>query len=111
MKNTLVLGIFSLALLANKCEKIGDESAVYSGACENAVEVTTDNLTGLDGCSWVFTLPDSTRLEPINLDAYLQNPVEGEKVWVSLLPAKNMGSICMVGPLVEITCLEHQAED
>lgn len=93
MKNTLVFGILSLALLANKCEKSGNEPAVYSGACEGAIEVTTNNLTGLDGCSWVFTLPDSTRLEPVNLNAYLQNPVEGEKVWVSLLPAKNMGSI------------------
>ncbi len=111
MKRFVFLSAIVLTFLSNKCEKSGNDPAPYASSCENPVVITTNDLTGLDGCTWVLTLEDGTRLEPINLKTYIPTPVEGEKVWVSLAPAKNMASICMVGPMVEITCLERQTNN
>ena len=110
MKKALLLGFISLTLLANTCEKSGNDPAPYTSSCENAVQVTMNNLTGLDGCGWLLTLADGTRLEPINLDSYIATPVEGEKIWASITPRTDLASICMVGPIVEITCVDRVQE-
>jgi hypothetical protein len=82
---------------------------------------TVRDLTGLDGCGFVFELADGTRLEPLRLlycgtpplprevtDDPLYNFVfaEGKKVQIGYEQTKAL-SICMVGPMVKITCLEE----
>lgn len=90
---------------------------------------TVRNLTGLDGCGWVFELEDGTRLEPVRI-FYCGTPpvpkdvtkdplsdfefIDGKKVFINYESVENAGSICMVGPVVRITCITEarvMAED
>jgi hypothetical protein len=109
MKKLLVLTL----LIFSACSK----EVVKTSNC--AVEATVRDLTGLDGCGFVFELNDGTRLEPLRL-LYCGTPplgpeitndplynfqfVEGKKVKISYEQVEG-GSYCMVGPLVKITCL------
>jgi hypothetical protein len=99
---------------------------IYSGCSkeqvklnECMVEATIKDLTGLDGCSFVFELRDGTRLEPLRL-LYCGTPplpkeltddplfnfqfVDGKKVKIQFEQTE-AASICMVGPVVKITCI------
>lgn len=90
-------------------------------ACE--VRATVRDLTGLDGCGFVFELEDGTRLEPLRIGFCGTPPmpkdqtkdplygfefVDGKTVKISYKLAENGGSICMVGPVVHITCLTEE---
>lgn len=84
--------------------------------CET--QATIRDLSGLDGCGWVFELEDGTRLEPLKVflcgtppvtnvpnDVLINyNFVDGKKVLIDYKEA-NSPSICMVGPTVIITCI------
>jgi hypothetical protein len=86
-----------------------------------STRATVRNLTGFDGCGFVFELEDGTRLEPVRVfycgtepfapptDDPLYNFefVDGKKVRINYELA-NAGSICMVGPSVKITCLTEE---
>lgn len=75
-------------------------------ACgSDAVKATIKDFTGLDGCGWVLVLEDDTRLEPLNLVGQTVAPADGKKVWLRYKVANNSASICMVGEMVEITCI------
>ncbi len=63
------------------------------------------DFNGLGGCGFVLMLADSTILEPLNLDAYVQMPVDGQSVNITF-HEESRPSNCMVGPTVEIDCLE-----
>ncbi|MGB3850644.1 MAG: hypothetical protein WA958_11800 [Tunicatimonas sp.] len=89
---------------------------------------TVRDLTGLDGCSWVLELEDGRRLEPhlatigfcgtppldpeieaaISRNAvwYEASPQDGMKVRIAYEVLSEQMSICMVGPVVQVTCLE-----
>lgn len=85
---------------------------------------TVRDLTGLDGCGWVFELEDGTRLEPLAgiprcgfgelSKEGSEDPlasfefVDGKKVFISY-EKTNRPSICMVGPTVKITCISEAA--
>lgn len=82
-------------------------------------KATVRDLTGLDGCGWVFELEDGTKLEPLRF-LYCGTPplpkeitedplygfefVDGKQVLINYEPVEN-ASYCMVGPVVKITCL------
>jgi hypothetical protein len=70
--------------------------------CPNGVPVKMRNLSGLDGCGWVLELTDGSRLEPINLNTYNLNLVEGKKIYITYEDFPG-ASICMVGKIVKIT--------
>ena len=70
--------------------------------CSHGVPVKMRNLNGLDGCGWVLELTDGSRLEPINLNTYNLNLVEGKKIYVTYEDFPG-ASICMVGKIVKIT--------
>jgi len=89
---------------------------------------TVRDLTGLDGCGWVFELQDGTRLEPLRIFRCATPPVkemtedplndfefiDGKKVMIDYDLVENGASICMVGPVVRITCISEprtMAED
>lgn len=75
--------------------------------CPDATLVTLTNLTGLGSCSWVLTLSNGERLEPINLSNYPIELVDGKEVYVTYTNADSM-SACMVGDIVNISCLTEK---
>lgn len=83
---------------------------------------TVRDLTGLDGCGWVFELSDGSRIEPQRLmfcgtpplpTEVTEDPlydfewVDGKTVYISY-EETDMVSICMVGSIVRITCISNR---
>lgn len=105
---TSLICVFALILLSN-CNE-GDSSCTTSA--------TVRDLTGLDGCRFIFELEDGTRLEPQGNPSDApgsKNPedpltgfnfAEGKLVRIGYYESDN-GSICMVGKPVRITCLQE----
>ncbi|MBK6930242.1 MAG: hypothetical protein IPH12_05020 [Saprospirales bacterium] len=75
--------------------------------CPDAVSATFKNLTGLDGCGYVLQLADGAYLEVVNLSELNLTPADGMKVRVKYSPQSGMASICMVGPIVRVDCIEE----
>lgn len=73
-------------------------------SCPGSVDAKLRNLTGLDGCGWVFEFNDGAKLEPVNLSDFELDLVEGKCVYLKYEEIE-AGSICMVGKTVSITCL------
>lgn len=74
--------------------------------CENSQKGTLKNFTGLDGCGWIIQLPDSTKLEPINLNEFNIELIENRSVCIQYHERTDLGSFCMVGKVVEIDFIE-----
>lgn len=95
-------------------------------SCNVGVSATVRDLTGLDGCGFVFELEDGTRLEP-NRIGYCGTPplpkeitedplfdfefIDGKRVIIGFEEVDGAAGICMVGPIVKITCLEEVVSD
>jgi hypothetical protein len=112
----LLLFIF-ITLTAFQCsndEELLEDVALCS------TKATMRDLTGLDGCGFVFELEDGTRLEPLRVfwcgtpplpEAQTNDPLydiqwaDGRKVLIDYELVENAGSYCMVGPVARITCL------
>ena len=73
-------------------------------SCPDSVDAKLRNLTGLDGCGWVFELNDGAKLEPVNLSDFELDLVEGKCFSIKYEDAEAF-SICMVGKTVSITCV------
>jgi hypothetical protein len=114
MKRSIAILILSVALSA--CEESFDAFV----PCSQRVEATVRDLTGLDGCGFVFVLNDGTKLEPYRLmycgtpplpKEVTEDPLyqfefeDGKKVIIGYKEMPNRNSACMAGPLVKITCL------
>jgi len=111
----LLLVIF---VIVSACTK----EAIKTTDC--AIEATVRDLTGLDGCGFVFELNDGTKLEPQML-AYCGTPplpkevtenplynfqvVDGKKVKIGYEEVGG-ASICMMGPIVKITCITELSD-
>jgi len=95
---------------------------LMSVSCDDASLATVKDLTGLDGCGFVFELADGTRLQPQMLGycgtpplpkEVTENPlynfqwVDGKQVRIGFEEVPDAMSICMVGRIVKITCLEE----
>lgn len=96
-----------------------DEPTKITGCTTPA---TVKDLTGLDGCGFVFELEDGTRLEPVWTVGFCGTPplpkevtedplynfafVDGKKVTIGYEPLTSP-SICMVGQTVKITCIQE----
>jgi hypothetical protein len=91
-----------------------------------STQATVRDLTGLDGCGFVFELEDGTRLEPVREyrlycgtpplpkevtedPLYNFNFVDGKKVLIAY-ELKPSGSYCMAGLPAKITCLSEIPE-
>jgi hypothetical protein len=113
--NKLVL-ILLVILGVSSCKK---EEEIKKIGC--TAPATILDLTGLDGCGFVFELEDGTRLEPLRLfycgtpplsKEMTEDPLfgftfeAGKKVKIGYELSASV-SICMVGPVVKITCLEE----
>lgn len=112
-----VVYLFALVIVSVSCKN--GEAIIKKSTC--ATSATVRDLTGLDGCGFVFELEDGTRLEPLRI-GYCGTPplpkevkddplynfvfVDGKKVKIGYEKLESP-SICMVGPVVKITCLEE----
>jgi hypothetical protein len=98
----LRLFIILLILYAVSCQK--DELLPSKGF----EEVTLRNLSGLDGCGFVFLMKDKKYLEPVNLEDFLISYKDGEKYLIKYEIAHHQASICMVGEIINIVELRKQ---
>ena len=106
---TIIIALLGVALLSCENESVGD--------C--MVPATVKDLTGLDGCGFVLELEDGSRIEPLRFircgtpsqaKEMTEDPLlnfemhDGQKVRISYTET-DYASICMVGPVVKITCI------
>ena len=74
-------------------------------SCE--IKATLRDYAGLDGCGFVLVLEEGGVLE---MGAFDVEPDfsfdDGMKVRISYEEMSDMASICMVGPIVRIACME-----
>lgn len=114
MKQLLIIISFLLVVLS--CEN----DHLATSPC--STPATVRDLSGLDGCGYVFELNDGTRLEPFFSPLFCgtpplpkevtENPLynfqfeDGKKVLISYEPV-DAASICMVGQTVKILCIQE----
>ncbi|GAA4369442.1 hypothetical protein GCM10023185_43030 [Hymenobacter saemangeumensis] len=107
---TLAAGLLlAVAGLSSSCQKETIEDLepprnICPEPFDCAMLVTVRDLTGLDGCGKVLVLADGTRLEPTGAVWTNFPSADGQRVLVGYRPVAG-GSICMVGQLVEVTCI------
>lgn len=112
----------SICILVVMGSLIACEEETPTNTCNPGTLATVKDLTGLDGCGFVFELADGTRLEPQMLffcgtpplpKEVTENPlynfqfVDGKKVRIDYEVIPDAASICMVGKIVKITCIEE----
>lgn len=117
MKSYVYAIVLLVSILLPGCE----EESIHAG-CNQGVFATVKDLTGLDGCSYVFELSDGTRLEPQMLAfcgtpplsmEITENPlynfqfIDGKTVRINYEEVSDAVSICMAGKIVKITCIEE----
>lgn len=95
--------IFLAILFIFSCQK---EEVIPAKGYE---DVTLKNLTGLDGCGFVFAINNKNKsLEPINLGDFSNSYKDGDKFWLKYKIASGQASICMVGDIITILELKPQ---
>jgi hypothetical protein len=114
----LHLLVFVILLLSlNSCTE--KETVLPESGCNTFA--TVKDLRGLDGCGFVLELADGQRLEPVSptrgwcgttteeqKTAFEKfNLRDGQKVKIGYKKVNEVGSICMVGQVVAITCIEE----
>jgi hypothetical protein len=120
MKHKL-LPIFLIALSSFSLLNCDEEQWLRT-TCEDGVLATVRDLRGLDGCGFVFELANGTKLEPQMLGycgtpplpkEITENPLydfewlDGKQVRINYEEITDAASICMVGKIVKITCIEE----
>jgi hypothetical protein len=93
---TIRLILILLALYGASCQK--DTILPESGF----EEVTLKNLSGFDGCGFVFALSNNKCLEPSNLSDFVTDLKDGTKYLIKYRVSSNQASICMLGEKINI---------
>lgn len=76
-------------------------------ACEDAIEVVLTDYTGLDGCQWILVSSQvDFAMEPINLNDFFDDLQDGMTFQIAYVERPDLASICLVGRIVEISCVE-----
>ncbi len=96
-KLLLIFFIAGTALLTTGCPK---------DKCEGGVDALLVDYTGMDGCRWIIELQSGERLEPVNLHQLDFEPSDSLPVRIIYTEVHDMMSICMVGKMVHINCIE-----
>jgi len=97
----LIFTTLIISFLAISCNK-----KTNSNNCSNYKFGTVVNMKGLDGCGLNIRLDNGTILEPTNIDDFPLIKVDSQRIQFTYQEVDNMASICMVGPMVKITCAE-----
>jgi|GEM_PF-1147085 len=108
---SLVVLLYVLILLVVGTVTGCSEGAASPESPACGTKATVKDLRGLDGCSYVLVLESGEKLEPV-FDAGQPTPTlkgvvlrDGMRVTLSYQEITDRGSICMVGKIVEVTCL------
>jgi hypothetical protein len=106
--NLFLMLIASMCLLASltSCKKSRSTDPVK----DCGTPATVRDLRGLDGCSFVLELQNGQRLEPVktnSVNSALANFTwkDGQRVTIAYQEVNGGVSTCMVGKLVEVTCI------
>ncbi|HRW21972.1 MAG TPA: hypothetical protein P5509_08365 [Bacteroidales bacterium] len=75
---------------------------------EDASKAVLKNYAGLDACSWIIVLENGQKLEPLNLKEFDIELKDGQKIFVTYKVEPEYQSICMMGPIVRILCIEKR---
>jgi hypothetical protein len=112
----ILLLLLSLALLGSVTSCQNNEIALPNSCGTMA---TIRDLRGLDGCGFVLELENGERLEPVYDLGFCGTPplpaptinnvnfADGKRVSIAYKVLPDRGSICMVGKVVEITCISE----
>jgi hypothetical protein len=82
----------------------------HSMESDCGTHATVKDLTGFDGCGFIFELEDGTRLEPMFLREEPLSTFEfadGKKVVIGY-EEKPSASVCMIGKTVKIICIQEE---
>ncbi|WP_271764786.1 hypothetical protein [Aquimarina algiphila] len=60
----------------------------------------------MDGCSWVIQLDTGEKLQAVNLFDFEIDKKNEPRISIVYKEAEAMAGICMVGKMVEISCLK-----
>lgn len=104
----LSLSLMFLTSCKTKSEAAGSNKKKTENTetqCENSVAGVLVDKSGLDGCSMVIKIGDNEYLEPANLASFIKTPREGMQIVFSY-DEPDFASICMVGTVIRITCME-----
>ena len=94
------LWFISLALLVFSCEEKEE-------TLDCDIKATLRDYTGLDGCGFVLVLDNGEVLEMGGFDEEPDFQFnDGMEVSISYEEMQGMATICMVGPIVRIMCME-----
>jgi hypothetical protein len=113
-----LLMILAAALFAVGCDTDNGTDAPESPAC--SVKATIRDKRGLDGCDFVFELPDGTLVEPLRVFWCGTPPVatpppdplidfefvDGKQVLIAYENASGV-SVCMAYPMIRVTCIRE----
>ncbi|WP_299187821.1 NigD-like N-terminal domain-containing protein [uncultured Aquimarina sp.] len=97
IKRYIISAVFGLFLIASCTEK---------QTCSKGVNGTLVNMLGLDGCSWVIQLDTGEKLQPVNLINFEVKKKNEPRISIVYKEVEAMAGICMVGKMVEISCLK-----
>jgi hypothetical protein len=102
----ILKGLIALTILIQlSCQK--DDIIPITGY----EEVTLKNLTGFDGCGFVFQKSDQKYLEPANIGDFLQDYSDGEKYRIKYkIVHVNSASICQAGDVIKIVEIKDQVK-
>lgn len=120
MRRLLILSFLSFSLV--QCATTEEHELELLSESDCGTPATVKDLRGLDGCGFVFELEDGTTLEPAIIgwcgtppisEEQMADPLRnfeweaGKKVMINYEVLDNMGSVCMAGPIVKITCISE----
>lgn len=115
-----ITAFFSFALIA----LLSCTDGSVEPAC--STPATVRDLTGLDGCGWVFELEDGTQLQPYwimrcgtppvaremeDSPIYDFEFVDGKTVFIDYELKTDVFNACMAGPVAEIICISDRFVD
>lgn len=115
---TLVL-LLTLSLFVVGCTEENEVEPTCS------VRATVRDMSGLDGCGWVFELSNGTKLIPYwtwfcgtpplpkeMTDDPLYNfeYVDGKQVLISFEIMNDVATVCMTGEVAKITCISERTQ-
>lgn len=96
IQSLLILGL----LIVFSCQK---ESLMPPEGYESVI---LDDLTGLDGCGFVFRQKNNECLEPTNLNDFSIKLIDGDEYWIKYENDSIHGSYCMVGDVIILSDLK-----
>ncbi len=102
--NCFAISLCATGLALSNCHKVPEPEPTLA-TC--ATPATVRDLTGLDGCGKVLVLGSGQRLQPTGTAWQAFRSAEGQQVLIDYRESPNAVGTCMVGKIVELTCIRE----